>query len=163
QINLKTKIQTSDILLFGLQLESILKTIDQEHIAQHAYRNLATIENELPCEWMIADCKAQINREMDQKIKITVIRILSFNNNNIDQNEYSNIVDSEIVNEVVNILQFIVPDLIKKEILNSQKPVINLRISGDSRNVGKKVKHIMITFAILDDIDNIHNPDHYYI
>ncbi|CAG8836647.1 20268_t:CDS:1, partial [Cetraspora pellucida] len=91
------------------------------------------------------------------------------------QNENSDIIDPEIVNEVVSsigngarrsikdILQFIVPDLINKEILNSQEPVINLRISGDGRNVGKKMKHVMITFAILDNIDNIHNPDHHYM
>src|SRR5438105_1361646 len=69
-------------------------------------------------------------------------------------NRNSDINDSEIVEEVLkyigkagsckiaDILLFILPDLINRHVLNSDDPVINLRISGNSRNVGRKVKHV---------------------
>ena len=33
---------------------------------------------------------------------------------------------------------------------------------GDGRNVGCKVKHVMITFAILNNNINIYQPDNHY-
>ncbi|PKY63537.1 hypothetical protein RhiirA4_492840, partial [Rhizophagus irregularis] len=63
---------------------------------------------------------------------------------------------------IKDVLKFIVPNLIKRGVLNLHEPIISIRISGDGRNVGKKVKHVMITFAILEDIENIHNPNYHY-
>ena len=93
---------------------------------------------------------------------------------NTDSVENPDIFDLEIIDEITtsigkggqrsikDILNFIVPDLVRKNILDSEQKIINLRISGDGRNVGKKIKHVMITFAILDDIDNIHNPNYHH-
>ncbi|CAG8849658.1 31681_t:CDS:2, partial [Gigaspora margarita] len=47
-------------------------------------------------------------------------------------------------------------------ILHSSNPTIHLRVSGDGRNTGSKIKHIMITFMILNNINNHHHADHYY-
>lgn len=63
---------------------------------------------------------------------------------------------------VKDILRVTIPNLIKKNILNLQRPIINLRISGDGQNVGRKVKHVMITFVILDDVKNIYNPNNHH-
>jgi hypothetical protein len=41
-----------------------------------------------------------------------------------------------------------VPSLVKRKILDPQQPIISLRISGDGRNVGKKVKHVMVTLQL---------------
>ena len=46
--------------------------------------------------------------------------------------------------------------------MNPHQPIINLRISGDGRNVGRKVKHVMITIAILDDKNTLHQPNYHY-
>ncbi|CAG8844031.1 12812_t:CDS:2, partial [Gigaspora margarita] len=101
-----------DLIAKKQKCKAVLKTVDQEHIARYAYRSLANIKNELP-----------------------------------HQDEHSNIDDPEIVCKVVSsigkgaqrsikdILKYIVPNLVEKEILNPQQPVINLRISGDGRNV----------------------------
>ena len=57
---------------------------------------------------------------------------------------------------------FILPDLIDRHVLNPDNPIINLRISGDGRNVGRKVKHVIITCTILDDFTNLYKADYHY-
>jgi len=153
--------------------EAIVKTIDQGQISRNAYRNLAAIEDELPREWAISSQRIQINKEMEHEVKIRTVK-MPLCDNTINLTDNPDITDPEIVDEIINsigkggqrsikdILKYIVPDLIKKHILNLQQPIINLRISGDGRNVGRKVKHVMVTFAILDDINNIHNPNHHH-
>ena len=42
--------------------------------------------------------------------------------------------------KISDILLFILPDLIDRHVLNPDNPIINLRISGDGRNVDRKVK-----------------------
>ncbi|PKK75694.1 hypothetical protein RhiirC2_773302, partial [Rhizophagus irregularis] len=90
----------------------------------------------------------------------------------IDENPDIN--DPEVVEEVLkyigkagyrkitDILLFVLPDLIERHVINQDNPVINLRISGDGRNVGRKVKHVIITCTILDDIVNIYKAEHHY-
>jgi hypothetical protein len=41
-------------------------------------------------------------------------------------------------------------------------PKIHLRISDDGRNVKRKIKQIMITCSILNDIDNLYQPENHY-
>ncbi|UZO24045.1 uncharacterized protein OCT59_016369 [Rhizophagus irregularis] len=89
-------------------------------------------------------------------------------------NENLDINDPEIVEEVLkyigkagyhritDILLFILPDLINRHVINPDNPIINLRISGDGRNVGCKVKHVIITCVILDNIANLHKSDYHY-
>ncbi|CAG8775150.1 25183_t:CDS:2, partial [Cetraspora pellucida] len=50
--------------------------------------------------------------------------------------------------------------LIEKRILNF--PNISIQISDDGFNCGHKVKHVLITFAILDNITNIYKPEYHY-
>ena len=41
-------------------------------------------------------------------------------------------------------------------------PTIHLRISGDGRNVGRKVKHVMVTIALLDDPSKLFESNFHY-
>ena len=129
--------------------------IDKGPISRDAYRNLATIEDELPREWIIAEQRTQINEQMNDKVKITTVKMPQ--HINTDSVENPDIFDLEIIDEITtsigkggqrsikDILNFIVLDLVRKNILDSEQKIINLRISGDGRNVGKKIKHVMIT------------------
>ncbi|GBC53912.2 hypothetical protein GLOIN_2v1789397 [Rhizophagus irregularis DAOM 181602=DAOM 197198] len=183
-INPESNTQISGVFLFGLHLkfvqqnpkkqknEAIVMAIDKGQISRNMYRDLAAIESELPREWAISDQRMQINKEMRNRIKITTINMPSCNN--LDLNENPDIFDPEVVKEVItsigkggqrsikDILRFIVPSLVERKILDLQRPIIYLKISGDSRNVGRKVKHVMVTFAIMDDITNLHRPDHHH-
>ncbi|PKC56902.1 hypothetical protein RhiirA1_541880 [Rhizophagus irregularis] len=94
-------------------------------------------------------------------------------NNELDFVENSNIFDYGITDEIKNItngghrsakdiLTYIIPALIFKGVLDISNPIIHLRISGDGRNVGRKIKQVMITMGILNDEQNIHKLDHHY-
>jgi hypothetical protein len=136
---------------------------------------LCAIESHLPREGVISKERKEINENMAQILPISIVNVNAKNRVNqfeeeieddmIDRLEMQELVD--VVNKggyrsVKNILQYIIPDLINKGILNPNQPLINVRISGDGRNVGKKIKHVMITFAILDNKNNLHKPDYHY-
>jgi hypothetical protein len=153
--------------------EAFTKVIDQGPIARDSYRNLAALQPELPRETTIYKTKKRINEEMNNTIPISILNI-SNQPSPIPINENPDINDPEIVEEVLkyigkagyrkitDILLFILPDLIDRRVINPDNPIINLRISGDGRNVGRKVKHVIITCVILDDIVNLHKSDYHY-
>ena len=153
--------------------EAFTKVIDQEPIARDSYRNLAALQPELPRETTIYKTKKRINEEMIDAIPISILNILS-QPSLTSINENPDINDPEVIEEVLkyigkagyrkitDILLFILPDLINRHVINSDNPIINLRISGDGRNVGRKVKHVIITCTILDDIVNLYKADHHY-
>ncbi|PKY31638.1 hypothetical protein RhiirB3_449336 [Rhizophagus irregularis] len=82
--------------------------------------------------------------------------------------DLNNINDAEIVyniqqligkggqQNVVDILKYLISGLIERKILDVMNPKIHLRISDDGRNVGQKVKQVMITCSIFDDINNLY-------
>jgi hypothetical protein len=39
---------------------------------------------------------------------------------------------------------------------------IDIRLSGDGRNVGRKQKHVMLTMCILNEGEAVLNPTHQY-
>jgi hypothetical protein len=154
------------------RIDAFTKVIDQESISRDAYRNLTALQPELPRERAILNARIRINEKMDQEIPISILTI-----DNIpftSASEPPDIEDQEVVEEVLryigkagyrhitDILLFVIPNLVNQNILDPNDPIIHIRISGDGRNVGRKVKHVMITCAILDDIFNIHKPDFHY-
>jgi len=138
------------------KIQAIIQATDQSLISREAYRNLATIEHNLPREYLISSEKIQINKEMEVLIPIKLINIQT-TRVDIGFYEEPDIIDEEIINQMVsaigkagyrsvkNILKYIVPKYINDGILNTTCPIINLRISGDGRNVGRKVKQVMVT------------------
>ncbi|CAG8771596.1 45879_t:CDS:2, partial [Gigaspora margarita] len=53
-------------------------------------------------------------------------------------------------------------NLIATGILYLSKPIINLHISGNGHSIGKKINHIIITLAILDQKKELYLPNNYY-
>ncbi|CAG8458973.1 11447_t:CDS:2 [Scutellospora calospora] len=90
-------------------------------------------------------------------------------------NEISYIDDEEIEKEmlkyvrkaeymkITDILLFVIPGFVDQNILYINNLVIYICISGDSRNVSRKIKHVIIIYAILDDILNIHRAEFHYM
>ncbi|CAG8726503.1 1959_t:CDS:2 [Cetraspora pellucida] len=115
------------------------------------------------------DTRKKINEEMNEKVPINILS--AKNVSLITTNEIPHINDQEIEKEILkyigkagyrrvtDILLFIIPSLVKQNILNINNSIIHVRLSGDGRNVGKKIKHVMMTCTILDDISNIHKAD----
>ncbi|CAG8834673.1 44468_t:CDS:2 [Gigaspora margarita] len=90
-------------------------------------------------------------------------------------NEISHIDDDKVEKEILkyigkagyrkitDILLFVIPDLVDRNILNVNNPVIHIRISDDGCNIGRKIKHVIVIFTILDDILNIHKAKFHYM
>src|SRR5439155_20798709 len=89
----------------------------------------------------------------------------------IDMNAESNITNPHTGNNSLGIggqrdckgiLRYIIPYLVHENILTTHDPIIHLRISGNGRNVGQKVKHVMVTFMILNDQKHHHVSSYHY-
>ncbi|CAB4420782.1 unnamed protein product [Rhizophagus irregularis] len=151
---------------------AIVRAMDKSRISRDGYRYLTAIEPSLPKENAISEQKVFINNLMEQNVKIKIINIEA--TAAVDPDEVPHIMDENIVETVINsvgkagvrsikeILIFLIPSLVRKNILNSSQPIISIRISGDGRNVGRKVKHVMITFAILNHKKVLFSPEYHY-
>ncbi|RHZ85835.1 hypothetical protein Glove_59g63 [Diversispora epigaea] len=151
---------------------AVVQACDENQITRDGYRTLASINQDLPREWKVAAEKKEITRIINEMISIILVDIdIPLSN---DLNSEVHINDIEIINNIQeligkggqrnisDILKYLIPNLIKKKFLNILKPEIYLRISGDGRNVERKINHVMVTFSILNDIENIFRPENHY-
>ncbi|CAG8575750.1 12801_t:CDS:2 [Gigaspora rosea] len=83
---------------------------------------------------------------IDISIQLIDLGLLYENN---DINSRIDIDDQEIINEMTASIR--------------KDPTIHIRISGNGKNIERKIKHIMIIFAILNDKNNIHCSDHHFV
>ncbi|EXX58949.1 hypothetical protein RirG_193160 [Rhizophagus irregularis DAOM 197198w] len=119
------------------KLESIVKALDEGNIPRDSYRRLCN----LPREGEISKERININKIMVQLIPITIIDINT--KSQVDESEGVDIDDESITQEVINavgksgyrninnILYYLVSNLVQKDILNPDQPIINLQISED--------------------------------
>ncbi|CAB4423108.1 unnamed protein product [Rhizophagus irregularis] len=150
-----------------------VQACDKGQITREGYRNLASISHDLPREWKVSAERKEITYEMNEIIPISLVNIAPpLSDNSLNSEVHIN--DAEIIDNmqqsigkggrrnIINILKYLIPDLVKKKVLDTTNPEIHLRISGDGRNVGRKVKQVMITCSIIDDIDNLHRPESHH-
>ncbi|PKK63604.1 hypothetical protein RhiirC2_788674 [Rhizophagus irregularis] len=123
-------------------IDAFTKVIDQGPIFRDAYQNLAALQPELPRDCVILNARKRINEKMSQKIPISILNI-KHTPFALTINEAPDIEDQKIVKEV---LQYIGKAGYRR----------------DGRNIGRKVKHVMVTCTILDNILNIRKVDFYY-
>ncbi|RHZ53505.1 hypothetical protein Glove_441g3 [Diversispora epigaea] len=170
QINYGTKNRLEE----DNHIQSMIKAVDRGKISRDSYRNLTVADNHLTREYAISNRRIEITNHMNQIIKLSLVDMKEKDNLENIEVEELDITDSEIVQEILDtiglgvrrnikdILYYIIPSLQKERILDSSNPVIHLRISGDGRNVGRKIKHVMITVMILNHENYHHNPDYHY-
>lgn len=158
-----------------IKLKRILtvEAIDQGQIPRNGYRTITTLSNDLIKEWAVSKEKALINKEMQEKIPISIVKLNSHHSTGplegtpaITDPEVIQMVQEAIGNggqrSIIKILQYLIPSLIEREIIDPNNPTIYLRISGDGRNVGRQVKHVMVTCAIMNDKDCLKKPSAHY-
>jgi len=129
----------------------------------------------LPREGAISSTRQRLNKQMQNLVPLLLINVEETSVASELTEDQPHITDPDIVNNVVesagkggqhsiiDILNFIVPEYIKKGLLIPNNTTIKLRISGDGRNVGRKVQHVMVTAIILNDIERLHKPEGYHI
>ena len=162
-----------DIIEETKKIEAVVKSLDRNHISREAYRSLARIENNIPREDAVSSTRQKINIEMKKNIPLTLVSLLQ---PTIFEpiTEEPNITDDTIImnmlesigkggqRRITDILNYIVPLYIEQGILTPNMSTLYIRISGDGRNVGRKVKHVMVTMTLLNDLDGIQKPDNNY-
>ncbi|PKK74405.1 hypothetical protein RhiirC2_774837 [Rhizophagus irregularis] len=119
------------------KLTSIVQIIDQNYIPREGYQALIAIEPDL--------------EHFDESSNILNSEITEINN--ISNGGHRSAKD---------ILKYIISALALNGVLDVNDLIIHLRISEDGRNVGRRLKQVIITMTILNDIQNIHKPDHHY-
>jgi hypothetical protein len=155
------------------RVEAIVKSLDRGHISREAYRSLARIEQNIPREGDVYNVRQKIGREMKKMVPLTLVDLLR--PTSLESiTEEPDVTDNTIITNVLesvgkggqrritNILNYIIPFYIKRGILIPGRSTLHIRISGDGRNVGRKVKHVMLTMALLNDIDGLKKPDNHY-
>src|SRR2546430_1855019 len=155
------------------KLQSMVRAQDVENVPRNTYRHFAALEANLPREYAVSQTRQEIDAYMEELIPIHFIDLK--NSATIpDPSEEPDITDPIIVEQVVSaigkgvyrsvkkILEYIVPSYIQNGKLDPTIPIIHLRISGDGRNVGRKVKHVMITVALLDDPTKLFESNYHY-
>ncbi|RHZ81507.1 hypothetical protein Glove_120g81 [Diversispora epigaea] len=112
----------------------VVQVCDKNQIIHNGYKTLTSINQDLPHIPLSDDINSEVH-----------------------------INDIEIINNVQELIwKRWTKYLVEKKILNVLKPKIYLRISGNGRNVGRKINHVMVTFSILNDIENIFRPENHH-
>ncbi|CAG8851386.1 8118_t:CDS:1, partial [Gigaspora margarita] len=138
-----------------LSLKMIVCAMDRERMSRDAYRELSAICKDLPWEWAVASMKQQITSEMNEHIKIIPF--------NFQLAEKENQIEMGVYRSIKDILKYMIPVWLNKKKLSLDSPIIHIRISGDGQKVGHKASHVMFTFTILNDLENIYKPENHYL
>lgn len=164
------------------QAYEVVKTMDLNNISRDAYRSLTKIEPGLPKENLVASAKSEITILMNNAIPIKEFNMKdtlvddddSGDGDGDDENNEKDVTDNDIIatvknfegaggyRNIINIINYLIPYYLKNNIINLIDNNLHIRISGDGRNVGRKIKHEMITFAFLNNSENIMKPDNHY-
>ncbi|CAJ0831689.1 1472_t:CDS:2 [Entrophospora sp. SA101] len=137
--------------------EAIVKVMDEHNISRDSYRALAAIIHSLPHEYVIEKRRNKINQIITEKVPISTFNTSRENpveNDTSDvDNDSGNDTEEEINENII---------VAEESLLKDSDESLYIRISGDGRNVERKIKHVMITFALLNDHENIFNPNYHY-
>jgi len=153
-------------------LDSIVRACDETLISRDGYRRLAKAIPNLIREHVIEKRRNEITKTMKALVPIKLFKISSSvldgeseNQQDINETEFNdNEVGDAAYRSIISLLDIIVPILTT----SSTPPVlkvgdkINIRLSGDGRNVGRKQKHVMLTMCILNEGEAVLNPAHQY-
>ncbi|RHZ58588.1 hypothetical protein Glove_372g135 [Diversispora epigaea] len=170
QVNFEHKNQLDE----NNRIQSIVKVVDHGQISRDSYQDLAATDYHMERAYLVFNKRIEITNYMNQIIKISLINMKGKDKLENIEAEEPDIADVDIIKEVTDtigmgvlrsakdILCYIIPHLQKKQVLNSSDPIIHLRISDDGRNVGRKIKHVMVTFMILNHENKSHDADYHY-
>ena len=167
QVHIKFKDQNPKIT--QIRLDAVVRTCDEALLSRDGYRHLAAVVPILFREYLVADRRNKINELINAQIHVGTFNI----DQDIDQDDYFNepsdiLVNSEEVGNgafrsLFTLLKVLIP--IWK---SGENPVIfpgnilYVKLGGDGRNVGRKQNHVMVTFCLLNEGDEVLKPNHQF-
>ncbi|CAG8801289.1 16742_t:CDS:2, partial [Cetraspora pellucida] len=137
---------------------AILKSLDKGKISHGAILSIHQKFNE-QMNNLVPLLLINIEQSIISKLTIDQLHFTNFNIvNNIVES-----VEKDGQHFIIDILNFIIPEYIKKELLIPNETIIKLCISENSRNVKRKVQHVIIIAILLNDIERLYKPEGYHI
>ncbi|RGB38961.1 hypothetical protein C1646_755055 [Rhizophagus diaphanus] len=133
-------------ILDPIRLDAYVCACDEALLGRDGYRRLAAVEARLIREYQVAQKWVEITKLINYQVHIGTFNLdKEFDQQPIlDDDEYQENPDGTVVEE--------------QEIGNGD--TINLKLSGDDKNVGRKQNHVMLTFCLLNEKDEVLKPDH---
>ncbi|CAG8518447.1 7587_t:CDS:10 [Scutellospora calospora] len=133
---------------------SIVRICDEASISRDRYRKLAAINLNIVREYLVKQRRKEINNQIEQYLPISLFKI--------DQS-LDNKTGDAVYRSIKSLLTVLVP------VLTTSNPtvfyfgdIINIKIGGDSRNIGRKQSHIILAISILNEGEMVLNPKHVY-
>lgn len=150
-------------------LDSIIRACDETLISRDGYCRLAQVVPNLIREHTIEKHRNEITKLMKTLVPIHIFNIQNADDNDDDEQAINDIEFNEeeigngVYRSITSLLDIIIPIL-----TTSTFPIlktgdkINIKLSGDGRNVGRKQKHVMLTMCILNEGEDVLSPTHQY-
>ncbi|PKC57652.1 hypothetical protein RhiirA1_401244 [Rhizophagus irregularis] len=166
------KFKDPDPMAIQTRLDAIVRVCDEALLSRDGYRHLAAAVPSLFREYLVADRQNKINELINTQINVKIFNIdqdiNQINDHDSDVHTGDILVNNyEVGNGAYRSLSILLKVLIPVW-KGGKNPVIisgdtlYIKLGGDSRNVERKQNHVMITFCLLNEKDNVLKPDHQY-
>ncbi|CAJ0904870.1 12295_t:CDS:2, partial [Entrophospora sp. SA101] len=156
------------------RLDAVVCACDKALLGRDGYRDLAAVVPNIYREYLVAERRNEINEIINSQIHIK-----TFNTNNESCEQYTDEDDFDKINsnilvedvEVGNGVFRSISTLLKVLIpfwKSGEKPVItvgdtlHIKLGGDGRNVGRKKNHVLLTFCLLNEGNEVLKPEHQF-
>ena len=164
-----------DFTNYQIRLDAVVRACDEALLGRDGYRHLAAVVPTLFREYLVANRRNKINEIINAQIHIETFNIdQEIHNNqfsindNINENTDDILTDDcEIGNgafrSLFKLLKVLIP--IWK---TGENPIIvpgntlYIKLGGDGRNVGRKQNHVMLTFCLLNEGEEVLKPSHQF-
>ncbi|GES91544.1 hypothetical protein GLOIN_2v1481704 [Rhizophagus clarus] len=153
------------------RLDAVVRVCDKALLCRDGYRHLAAVVPFLFREYLVSDRRNEINKIINIQVPIEIFNVdrevydLSSVNDNLDDDIL--IDDHEIGNgafrSLLTLLNVLIP-VWKTGERPTIKPgdTLYIKLGGDGRNVGRKQNHVMMTFCLLNEGDEVLKPSHQF-
>lgn len=152
------------------RLDAVVRVCDEALLCRDGYRHLAAVVPFLFREYLVADRRNEINKLINTQIPIEIFSVDREINDlsGIDDHTSDILIDNhEIGNGAFRSL-FTLLNVLIPVWKTGEKPIIRsgdtlyIKLGGDGRNVGRKQNHVMITFCLLNEGDEVLKPSHQF-
>lgn len=157
------------------RLDAVVRACDEALLGRDGYRHLAAVVPTLFREYLVANRRNEINKIINAQICVETFNVdqeihdyqLNINDNINEHTDNILVDDGEIGNGAFRSLLVLLKALIPIWKAGENPTIIPgdtlyIKLGGDGRNVGRKQNHVMMTFCLLNERDEVLKPSHQY-
>jgi hypothetical protein len=150
------KFKDSNPITIQKRLDAIVRVCDEALLSCDGYRHLAAAVPTLYREYLVANRRNEINNLINAQMCVEIF--------NINQDEIRNDeIGDGAYRSLSTLLKLLIPVWkVKDQPVITPGDVLHIKLGGDGRNVGRKQNHVMVTFCLLNEGDEVLKPDHQF-